>query len=136
MYQLEKIPLICITLYCSLSWNRISRLTTGFEQMGHKCRINYLIYRIVQKYLIQLIIFCKLIVQDMQCKVRRYMVKETLEIRKARSFLIVLHQETMTLCNKLIIPCSMFESTMAAIYGISLIPSVAKALTRPWSKYT
>jgi len=64
------------------------------------------------------------------------MVKETLEIRKAGSFLIVLHQETMTLCNKSYIPCSIFESTMAAIYGISQSPSAAKALPRPVSNYT
>ena len=41
----------------------------------------------------------------------------------------------MTLCNKLYIPCSIFVSTMADIYGISRIPSAAKALTRPTSKY-
>ena len=71
----------------------------------------------------------------MQCKVIRYVVKETLEIRKAGNFLIVLHKETMTLCNKLYVPCSTFESTMAANYGISRIPSAAKALTQPISKY-
>jgi len=63
------------------------------------------------------------------------MVKETSEIRKAGIFLKALHQETMTLCNKLYIPCSIFESTMAAIYRISQIPSAAKALTQPISKY-
>ena len=63
------------------------------------------------------------------------MVKETLEIRKAGNFLIALHQETMTLCNKLYVPCSIFESTMVANYGISRIPSAAKALTQPISKY-
>ena len=62
----------------------------------------------------------------MQCKVRN-MVKETSEIRKAGIFLKTLHQETKTLCNKLYIPCSIFESTMAAIYGISRIPSAAKS---------
>ena len=56
--------------------------------------------------------------------------------QKGWKCLIVLHQTTMTLCNKLYIPCSTFESTMAAIYGISRIPSAAKALTQPISKYT
>jgi len=56
--------------------------------------------------------------------------------QKGRKFLIVLHQETMTLCNKLYISCSIFESTVAAIYGISRIPSAVKALTQPISKYT
>ena len=41
--------------------------------------------------------------------------------KKAESFIIVLHQETITLCNKLYIPCSIFESTMAALYAISRI---------------
>ena len=62
--------------------------------------------------------------------------KGKLEIRKAGNFLIVLHQETMTLCNTLYIPCSIFESTMPANYGISRIPSAAKALIQPMSKYT
>ena len=56
--------------------------------------------------------------------------------QKGRKFLIVLRQETMTLINKFYIPCSIFESTMVAIYGISRIPSAAKALPRSISKYT
>ena len=93
---------ICIYhggLMCNFT-NFLSCKSTNSTCIKNKCRINYLIYRIVQKYFIHLIIFWKLIVQDMQCKVIRYMVKETLEIRKAETFLIVLHQETMTLCNK------------------------------------
>jgi len=31
MYQLEEMPF----MVCSISWNRISRLATGFEQMDH-----------------------------------------------------------------------------------------------------
>ena len=60
--------------------------------------------------------------------------KGNLRNQKGRKFLIVLHQET--LCNKLYVPCSIFESTMAANYGILRIPSAAKALTPPKSKYT
>jgi len=33
---------------------------------------------------------------------------------------------TAALCHKLYIPCSIFESTMTAIYGISRISSAAK----------
>src|SRR6218665_65620 len=116
--------------------NFLSCKSTNSTYIKNKCRINYLIYRIVQKYFIHLIIFLKLIVQDMQRKVRRYMVKETLEIRKAGSLLIVLHEESMTLCNKLYIPCSIFEFITAGIYEISRISSTAKALARPISKYT
>src|SRR6218665_1703690 len=100
------------------------------NQYQNTLRINYLIYRSVQKYFTHLIIICKPIVQDTQNKVRNK-VKETLERPEV---VIVLHQETMTLCKKLYILCSIFESTMAAIYGISRIPSAAKALTRPISK--
>src|SRR6218665_578337 len=64
--------------------NFLSCKSTNLTYIKNKCRINSLIYRIVQKYFIQLIIFLNLMVQDMQCKVRK-MVKEALEIRKVGS---------------------------------------------------
>ena len=60
--------------------------STNSTHIKIKCRINYLIYRIVQKYIIQLIIFWKLIVQDMQCKLRRKHGKGNLRNQKGRKF--------------------------------------------------
>ena len=58
-----------------LPWQPYMQFHEFLEQQKHKLylyqnksRINYLIYRIVQKYFIHLTIFWKLIVQDMQCK--------------------------------------------------------------------
>jgi len=63
--------------------------------------------------------------------------KQNLRNQKGRKFS---HSATSrnydSICNKLYIPCSIFESTMAANYGISQIPSAAKALTQTISKYT
>src|SRR6218665_1901912 len=64
LYSLLNICIYHSGPICNVT-NFLSCKSTNSTYIKNKCRINYLIYRIVQKYVIQSIIFCKLIVQDM-----------------------------------------------------------------------